>query len=190
MVNVMRFEHDALAHPEGEAASNEFALLPSSRHLWSVFDYTLERRQMTRVTGDPGTSKTTTAKRYAAVHELVIYIAAAPDRRHMQPVLVAIASAILAKNSSDDFLGYAAPYDEQLHKLKAELATARPSGGLLGHVLRPCLIDNVQMLMIDEAGLLVDESLELIRCLKDDTGIGVVLLGNATFPSRFNGRHG
>ena len=194
MVEVMRLE-DQPPVPSGGASqvsNDEFASLPSSRHLWSVFDYTRQRGQMTRVTGDPGTSKTTTAKRYAAEHESVIYIAAAPDSRHMQPVMVAIGAAIVVNvyHSSSVIDGGPTPYDEKIHRLKTELATCRPSGGLLGRFLRPCLVNNVDLLIVDEAGLMIDEALELIRCLRDDTGIGVVLMGNATFPTRFNGRHG
>ncbi len=194
MVEVMSFEDHALAPSAriGGASSNEFAFLPSSRHLWRVFDYTRHRRQMTRVTGDPGTTKTTTAKRYTAENERVIYIAAAPDARHMQPVMVAIGAAVL-KRVYDFSLGMPHEpyrYEHDFQKLKTELATCRPNGGLLGRVLRPCLVTAVDLLIVDEAGLMVDEALELIRCLKDDTGIGVVLMGNATFPTRFNGRHG
>jgi hypothetical protein len=130
MVEVTPFENKAPAPPDGasEASNDEFAALPSSRHLWNLFDYTRQRQQMACVTGDPGTSKTTTAKRYAAKYKDVVYIAGAPDARHMRPVLVAIAAAVLARvYDRESGMAYE-PYRylNHFHTLKNDIATSRP----------------------------------------------------------------
>lgn len=46
------------------------------------------------------------------------------------------------------------------------------------------------LLVFDEAQHMSDQLLEEIRCIHDATGAGIVLCGNASFPSRFKGKMG
>lgn len=80
-----------------------------------------------------------------------------------------------------------------IHAIAAAAVVYLPRGGL--HARWDYLVNGLAerrrpLLILDEAQHLSDRALDAVRQINDEARIGIVLGGNYTFPTRFNGRRG
>jgi len=187
MPEVMHFDEPSAAGEISELKDAGCADLPLTRIAWAVLDHTLNRRHVTLTTGAAGTSKTFTAERFTAQHPGVIYVYAGIDAAAPQSLMAKIARAILKRHRHPVTRGFPRAWVPELMELEHEVGKSRQNNGFLAHQVRECVDALVDMLIFDEVSPVQNNALESVRALHDETGIGVSLLGNLTFPTRFSG---
>ena len=122
-----------------------------------------QRGKFVAVVGDPGTGKTAALKQYQVANPNVWMMTASPSRACINSMLLALVQAMGAKA-------------RQFGRSHALAALAREKvEGRRG------------LIIVDEAQHLAAESLEELRVLHDETGVGLALVGNREVLTRVEG---
>ena len=160
MGEVLEFNDPVLRNGE------TFCETPTSQRITRVLDYCRSEFQIGVIVGEPGTSKTSTAKHYASHRKNWSCLCTmAPSGATVLPALNTILKAL----GGPSFLNRA--YETR-------------------QVITEKIEEWCELLIIDEAQHLSDRALEEIRLLHDQCNFGLVLCGNSDFPTRFDGKHG
>lgn len=131
--------------------------------VWRTIELTQRLGCIGSVVGEPGVGKTTAARAYAKRHIQACYCAMDPVRDTMAGMLALVCAAVTQ-------WGAPALRNIALHK------------DICGAVKN----SYVKVLLVDEAQHLNARNLDQLRCIHDETGLPLVLLGNASLGSRFN----
>ena len=134
---------------------------PTAREIQSILSYAQRGRMAVIATG-AGLGKTTSLRDYQSKFANVWVATMKPSTSSIAPMLQAVLKAIGEKDVNG-------PPNQLSARIVDKLAR---TGGLLA---------------IDEAQHLKSTSLDELRALHDDTGIGIVLLGNIKVLSRLEG---
>lgn len=135
---------------------------PTSKRIIDVLSYAQQYRDFALIYGGAGLGKSVALRRYAAKAVNVWVVTVNPADATMAASLEAIAQALNLRDVS-----------------------TRPS--VLLREISARLMHTRGLLVIDEAQHLDVRSLECIRTLHDQTGVGLVLVGNETVYARISG---
>ncbi|UMM63791.1 AAA family ATPase [Aristophania vespae] len=138
----------------------EFILLPSSKQWVQLFEYAQMAGDIGVITGAPGTSKTVTAEYYCKTNSNAWMVTASSSLRSPRALLEEIAEIIDSPVKSGSGV------------MRGLIKRLRNTGGLL---------------IIDEAQHLSTESLDQLRGLNDQAGIGLAWIGNEPLRGRIEG---
>jgi DNA transposition AAA+ family ATPase len=127
---------------------------PSASQVQMVLAYCKAQGTMGLVAGGPGVGKTTTAKNFAARYQETRYFAAHPSASTVYQALRGLATV----------LGIAC-------------RSGQSSFDLWGEICRQ-LVGEAILVIIDEAQHLKIAALEAVRSIHDETGVGLVLMGD------------
>lgn len=136
--------------------------LPTSRRIAAGLSYAQMAGDITVIYGGAGTSKTTTAKEYAAGHPNVWLATMTASTNTLGPCLERVALACGLR-----------PTNARAARIEADLVER--------------LEDTNGLLIIDEAQHLGTRAIEALRGLHDATGVGLAIMGNELVYARITG---
>lgn len=139
-----------------------FAMTGISKNVWDTLDYCRLQKQIVCIYGDAGCGKTFTAKQWASDKTDIIFITASPAINSPKAILKRLARTLKTRVSGNkDDLEF-----EIVEKMEGRDIT----------------------IIIDEAQHFNISTLEMIRSIKEATGIGLALIGNAVIYDRLLGK--
>lgn len=144
-----------------KSTDDQFVRTGISKKIWTTLDYCRIQRQIVCIYGDAGCGKTFTAKEWRKDKPNVLFLTASPAINSPKAVLKKLARALKTKTTGNkDDLEF-----EIVENLEGRDIT----------------------IIIDEAQHLNANTLEMVRSIKDATGIGLALIGNAVIYNRLTG---
>lgn len=141
----------------------EFVITPAVRDIWGAFQYAQLNRSIAVVYGNPGLSKTTAKEMFVSSRPNVWTFTVSRASVRVAGCLYAIAQAIGVEEPS----------------------MYRPD--ILYRQIRSELKGKKGLLIVDEADRLGYETLEELRILQEESGVGLVLIGNHRVYNRLTG---
>lgn len=140
----------------------QFVLTESAYKMWGTLDYCRVQKQIVCIYGDAGCGKTFTAREWMKEKSNIVFITASSAINSPKAVLKTFARALKTRtNGNKDDL-----YFEIVEKISGTDMT----------------------FIIDEAQHLNYASIEMIRSIKDESNIGLALIGNATIYDKITGK--
>lgn len=140
-----------------------FVVTPTVQDIWAAFQYAQLTRSIAVVYGNPGLSKTTARDEFVATRPNVWTFTVSHSSKRVAGCLYAIAQAIGVK-------------DPNMY---------RPD--ILYRQVRDELQGKKGLLIVDEADRMGYETLEELRILQEESGVGLVLIGNHRVYNRMTG---
>lgn len=144
-----------------KSTDDQFVRTGISKKIWTTLDYCRIQRQIVCIYGDAGCGKTFTAREWRKDKPNVLFLTASPAINSPKAVLKKLARALKTKTTGNkDDLEF-----EIVENLEGRDIT----------------------IIIDEAQHLNANTLEMVRSIKDATGIGLAMIGNAVIYNRLTG---
>lgn len=161
----MMTTQENIAAPGQREKLGDICDTPTMTDLANLFHLCQAEGELGIVTGEPGTGKTTAARRYATDNSGAYLVTMSPAASALVPSLARIGEALGAFPSSSG----ACAWSNAIH-------------AALSYQFNP------HVLLIDEAHHLADTSVEEIRAIFDATTVGVVFIGSREIRERWAGK--
>lgn len=150
--------------PQGEPG---FCRTPAADEILGVLEQVLTYGNIGTVVGAAGVGKSTALKFFAEENPGTVYCAMNPAEASMRHALVRIAKAIDPATSHN-------------------MSVARAYGKICDLIEWGKEWGKAEMLLIDEAQLLNDKTLDTLRCIHDQTEVPIVFAGNRNLRERIS----
>ncbi len=140
----------------------DFCPIPTAQRITDLVTICKEAGYIGMVVGNPGVGKTTTLEHFARNNNGAYLCTMSPAIRNMTGALSVVCKAIGATPERATW----ETHEIICHQLKWR--------------------DGERVLLIDEAQHLPNNVIDELRCIHDETGLGLVFCGNKEFHDRFN----